>query len=360
MSAPPVAEGNAAQVRAVRALPPAELEARAIACGAKPFQARALRDWIWVRGARSFDAATNVPKRVRTALASEFEASAARILETSLSADGTRKFLLGLSDGETIEMVLIPQGDRVTLCMSTQVGCPVACVFCASGLDGIRRNLTSAELLEQFVLAQEQLSPGPSGSRPLTNLVVMGIGEPMLNLDALEDALTRIADPELFAFSPRRVTVSTSGYPDRIRRLAGLGKPFQLAVSLHAADPELRKRLVPTATVEPIELVHAAQDYARMTGREPTFEVVLLDGINDRPNDAGALVHLLRETPCTVNLIPWNRVDGVDPRFMRPGDALVERFQSLLEAGGLKVTWRRRRGHDRDAACGQLRLRSGH
>ncbi len=329
-----------------------ELEGTALELGAKAFQARSLYDWVWRRGARSFATVTDLPAAVRTALDERLQLTAGQVVERSLSTDGTSKLLLELADGETVEMVLIPDRDRHTLCVSSQVGCPVACVFCASGLDGVRRNLTSAEIVEQFLIAREEL-----GSASLTNLVVMGLGEPLLNFDALIDALTRISDPEGFAFSARRITVSTSGYPDRIRKLAGLERPWNLAVSLHAAEEGLRKELVPTATTAPAALVAAATYYLRTTGRKPTYEIVLLAGRNDRAKDADALVHLLRGVRCTVNLIPWNNVEGVSLDLARPADDAVESFRARLERGGLNVTWRRRRGHDRDAACGQLRLR---
>lgn len=338
--------------RLARDLPPPGLEKLAIELGAESFQARALVEWVWQKGLRSFAEATNLPKSLRQALSESVELRAARIVERSRSGDGTCKLLLALRDDETIEIVLIPEGGRTTLCLSTQVGCPVGCIFCASGLAGVRRNLKAAEIVEQFVIARAEL-----GGRALTNLVVMGLGEPMLNLAPLERALAALSDPGGFAFSARRITVSTSGYPDRIRQLAGGGRPYQLAVSLHAADPELRRQLVPTATAAPEELVHAAQDYRRKTGREPTFEIVLLRGINDGPEHARALARLLRGVRCTVNLIPWNRVEGVPPGLATPSRPSVHAFRARLEAAGLKVTWRMRRGADKDAACGQLRLR---
>lgn len=249
-------------------------------------------------------------------------------------------------------MVLIPEGERTTLCLSTQVGCPVACVFCASGLDGVRRNLTAAEIVEQFLLAREEL-----GERPLTNLVAMGLGEPMLNLEALERAMAMVSEPEGLGFSPRRITISTSGHPDRVRRFAGRARPYNLAISLHAADADLRRRLVPTATASPRELVEAALHWFAATGREPTFEVVLLADENDAPAHARALVALLDGIQATVNLIPWNPVEGTPLPLATPAPDRVEAFRAILAAAGLKVTVRRRRGTDRDAACGQLRLR---
>ncbi len=332
----------------------AELEALACAHGAKPFQARALVEAVFEKGLLDLDSATFLPKAVRSALAGEVVLSASEVVDTSQSSDGTTKFLHELRDRETIESVLIPEGERTTLCVSSQVGCPVACVFCASGLFGVRRNLTAAEIVDQFLVARARLER-EGGQRRITNVVVMGLGEPMLNVDNLERALLQISQD--LGFSPRRITISTSGYPDRVRSLAERALPWNLAISLHAADPQLRRELVPTATKDPVELVRAARVWFRMTGREPTFEVVLLRGKNDRSHDADALIALLKGEACTVNLLPWNRVAGVEPWIASPDEAQVLDFQARLEAGGIKTTWRRRRGADRDAACGQLRLR---
>ena len=222
-------------------------------------------------------------------------------------------------------------------------------------MDGVRRNLRADEMVEQFALAREELGD----ARRLTNLVVMGLGEPMLNLEALLEALARISDPDGFAFSPRRITISTSGYPERIRELAARGRGYELAISLHAADPELRRVLVPTAKHEPAELVDAALAYARVTGREPTFEYVLLEGSNDERVHADALLQLLGRIRCKVNLIPWNPVPELAGALKSPGPRRVATFERMLQDGGLKVTTRRHRGRDRDAACGQLRLTTG-
>jgi 23S rRNA (adenine2503-C2)-methyltransferase len=258
-------------------------------------------------------------------------------------------------DGETVECVIIPDGERTTLCVSTQVGCPVACVFCASGMFGVRRNLTGGEIAEQVLLANSRLPAG----RKLTNLVVMGMGEPMLNLDALLPALQRIHDAEGIGMGARRITVSTSGYPRQMERFAAADPSYNLAVSLHAADDALRKRLVPTATAPVREIVTAAHRYFGQKGREVTYEVVLLEGVNDRPDDAVALVDTLGALPCTVNLIPWNPVAEIAAAkgLRRPAPPRVDAFADALRNGGLKVTVRRQRGADRSAASGQLRLR---
>lgn len=324
--------------------------------GGKSFQARQLAHWIYKHGATDYAECKNLPARLRAALADRHPLLGSRVVRSDVSEDGTEKFLIALQDEnegrpETIEAVLIPEGTRSTLCISTQVGCPVACIFCASGLSGVRRNLTTGEIVEQVLHARTHIE----GGRTVTNLVVMGIGEPMLNLDNLLPALDRLHDPAGLNLGARRITVSTSGYPDRIDRFAQAPHPFNLAVSLHAADDDLRRRLVPTATASVNDLVAAARRYSGKTGRQVTFEVVLLAQVNDRPRDAAVMVKLLRNLPCTVNLLPWNPVDQI-PNLVRPGPRRVNDFATRLREGGLNVTVRKQRGADRSAACGQLRI----
>ena len=247
------------------------------------------RSWIWKHGAERFDAMRNVPVRLQQALAAEHVVRSTSVAKVDDAEDGTCKLLLALADGETVECVIIPDGDRTTLCISTQVGCPVGCVFCASGMFGVRRNLTAGEIAEQVLVARQHLT----GDRRLTNLVVMGMGEPMLNLDQLLPALHRIHDPAGIDMGARRITVSTSGYPKQMERFASADPSWNLAVSLHAADDELRKRLVPTASASVREIVTAAHRYFGLKGREVTYEVVLLEGVNDRPQDAVSIVDVL-------------------------------------------------------------------
>ncbi|MFN6195842.1 MAG: 23S rRNA (adenine(2503)-C(2))-methyltransferase RlmN, partial [Planctomycetota bacterium] len=310
---------------------------------------------LWKHGVASFDAMHNVPARLREGLAARFRVRAGELAQVDEAEDGTQKLLVRWADGETVECVIIPDGERTTLCVSSQVGCPVACVFCASGMFGVRRNLTPGEIAEQVLLARSRLP----ADRALTNLVVMGMGEPMLNLDGLLPALQRIHDPQGIGMGARRITVSTSGYPRQMERFAAADPSYNLAVSLHAADDELRKRLVPTATAPVREIVAAAHRYFGQKGREVTYEVVLLEGVNDRPQDAQAMVEALGALPCTVNLIPWNPVEEIarDRGLRRPSVPRVDAFADALRQGGLKVTVRRQRGADRSAACGQLRLR---
>lgn len=326
------------------------------ALGGQPFQGRQIAHWLWRHGVADWDEMSNVPVRLRRSLGERFSVRATSIARTDLAEDGTEKILVRLADGESVECVVIPDGARTTLCVSTQVGCPVRCVFCASGMAGVKRNLTVAEIVEQVLIARRRLA----GDRKLTNLVVMGMGEPMLNLDALLPALQRIHDPQGLDMGARRITVSTSGYPRQMERFATADPSYNLAVSLHAADDTLRRDLVPTATHPVREIVTAAHRYFGQKGREVTYEVVLLEGRNDRPVDATTMVDLLGALPCTVNLIPWNPVEelAANRGLRRPAEHRVDAFADALRRGGLKVTVRRQRGADRSAACGQLRLRA--
>ncbi len=338
--------------RALTDLDDAQVEEHVLARGGKPFQARQLTHWLYRHGARSFDDCRNLPSSLRATLADGMPLQASEVAHVEAASDATHKALVRLADGEHIEMVLIPEGDRTTLCVSSQAGCPVACIFCASGLNGVRRNLTRGEIIEQVLHARTLLQ----GQRTLTNIVMMGMGEPMLNLDNLLPALARLRDPTGINLGARRITVSTSGYPEQIRRFAATDEPYNLAVSLHAADDDLRRRLVPTAKHSVADLVGAAREFFAHRHREVTFEVVLLAGLNDRATDAAQLVRTLREFPCTVNLIPWNPVDEIRG-LATPTDHAVDGFADVLRRGGLNVTVRRQRGADRNAACGQLRLR---
>ena len=319
----------------------------------QPFQARQLTQWVFKQGAKEYADCHNLPRGLRTDLERRLPLLGTRVTGREVSHDGTVKLLLTLHDDETIEIVLIPEGERTTLCVSTQVGCPVGCVFCASGLDGVRRNLTCGEIVEQVLHGQRELPAG----RKLTNLVVMGIGEPMLNLDALLPALHRIHDKAGINLGARRITVSTAGFPEHMARFASEPYAYNLAVSLHAADDDVRRRLVPTARCTVDELVGAARRYFDTTGRRVTFEVVLLAEVNDRAKDADLLVRKLSNFPTQINLLPWNPVAQIKD-LARPSQKRVRAFADRLRAGGLNVTVRKQRGADRSAACGQLRIQA--
>ena len=331
----------------------AELERLCRDWGERPFRARQLQNWIFRRRAGSFDEMHNLPVAFRERLKNEFSLFASTIAGRQLARDRTEKLLLQLADGENIECVLMRETRRRTVCISTQVGCAMGCVFCASGLLGVKRNLSTAEILDQILRVDRLLKP----RERLTNLVVMGIGEPLANLDGLLPALQRACDESGLGLSPRRITISTVGLPDRMRELAAQEKPFNLAVSLHAPDDELRSRLVPVNRGIGIEAILSAADhYFERTGRRVTYEYVLLGGVNDSLEHARQLSALLRGRNAHVNLIPMN--DVAELPFGVPSRPQLERFLQTLQHGGTNATIRKRKGADIDAACGQLRLQA--
>ena len=316
------------------------------------FHARQIHRWIFERRAVDFACMSDLPSPLRT-----FLDQAWRIFTTSVSAQGvssdrTEKLLLECADGKRIECVLMAEDDRRTGCISTQVGCGMGCVFCASGLKGVERNLSSGEMIEQVLRLRNLL---PAGEK-LTNLVVMGMGESLANLDNLVPALDWICAPSGLGLSQRRVTISTVGLPDRMLELAELQRGYHLAVSLHAPEAALRDELVPINAKVGLSAVMAAADaYFQKTGRQVTFEYVLLRGVNDRPEHAAALGRLLTRRGAHVNLIPYNPVAGLP--FERPLQSDVQRFVQTLRAFQCSVTVRKTKGQPIDAACGQLRRR---
>jgi 23S rRNA (adenine2503-C2)-methyltransferase len=323
-----------------------------------PYRARQIFRWVHVRGALSYDAMTDVPKALREALAARLPVRSSRVVETHRSDDGTVKLLIGLADGERVECVLIPEADRRTACISTQVGCGVGCVFCASGAQGVLRNLEAFEIVEQ-VLWLRDAAPPPERAEGqearLTNIVVMGMGEPLHNVGNLVRALRLVQDPEGIDLGSRRITVSTSGPKKGFEELLVSGLRVNLAISLHAPTDDLRRRLVPkggTGTVA--ELVDMARRWFETTGRDVTFEYVLMGGVNDRDEDARALARLAGPHR-NVNLIPMNPVSFA-PELKSPPPERVERFAEILRKAGVVVHARRQRGDDVAAACGQLRL----
>ena len=291
-----------------------------------------------------------LPRGLVVRLAAATGPAATAVAEEQVSADGTTKLLLGLADGRRVETVWIPEGGRRTICVSTQVGCPIGCAFCASGVGGLVRNLAAVEIVEQVLQAIRSRRARP------THLVVMGMGEPLLNLEALAEAVRRWRDPEGLGLSPRRITVSTAATGALVDRLLEEDLGVALAVSLHGPTDETRARLVPTSRPGRVEeLVEAATRYARESGRDATVEYVLVAGENDGPADADALVRLLRGRHLHANLIPLNPV-GHRPDLAAPSGLEARAFLHRLEAGGLSATLRTRRGADIRAACGQLAL----
>jgi 23S rRNA (adenine2503-C2)-methyltransferase len=346
----PNANVGAVAMRGLLELSPEELLAWLQAQGQPPLRARQLRRWVVAGRAESFEQMSDLPLALRRALAREFTPLATSAARHLTAADGTVKLLLRLHDGQLIECVLIPENDRRTACISTQVGCGMGCVFCASGLGGVARNLSAGEILEQLVRLHNLL---PADER-LTNVVVMGMGEPLANLDNLIAALDVATARDGLGIGARHVTVSTVGLPAKVRRLADLGKQYHLAVSLHAPNDELRSRIVPTNVKTGLaDILDAADYFFAQNGRRVTFEYVLLRGLNDRPEHARELSALLAGRCAHVNLIPFNDVEGLP--YRRPTDEALSTFVRRLRQDGLSVKVRKRKGGDIDAACGQLR-----
>lgn len=321
--------------------------------GEKPFRARQLMGWMYRFGEADFGAMTNISRSLREKLAEVAEIRVPEIRSLHHAGDDTRKWMLSMDGGQAIETVFIPETARGTLCISSQVGCAMDCAFCATGKQGFNRNLSTADIIGQVWLANRELGYHPEGDRIVTNVVFMGMGEPLANYRNVVPALEVLLDDFGFNISRRRVTVSTSGLVPQIDRL-GEECNVALAVSLHAADDALRDRLVPINRRHPIEeLLEACWRYAeRSTGRHITFEYVLLDGVNDRDEDMRRLAKLLGHRPAKVNLIPFNPFPGTE--FRRSPLEAVERCREFLLRKGIRTTIRRTRGDDIDAACGQL------
>jgi 23S rRNA (adenine2503-C2)-methyltransferase len=334
---------------------PEALQAWFAAQGLPLYRAAQVRRWLFERRAAEFDEMTDLPRPLRSQLAEQWTIFTTHIAKHLKADDGTEKLLLETADGEQIECVLLRDDRRRrTICISTQVGCAMGCVFCASGLSGFVRNLTRGEIVEQTLYLQQLLPP----EERLSHMVVMGMGEPLLNLDGLLPALAEATCADGLALSARRITISTVGLPAGIRRLADEDCPYHLAVSLHAADQRLRSQLVPAGRKHPIaSILAAADDYFRRTGRRVTFEYVLLGGLNDQPEHARRLVRLLQGRQVLVNVIPYNRVPELP--YRTPPAAATTRFVETLRQGSLTAKIRYRKGQRIDAACGQLRRNEG-
>lgn len=326
--------------------------------GGPKFRAKQILDWLYVKRVAGIGEMSNLPSALRDKLASKFSLDLPSIARAQGSRDTTRKFLMKLRDGQMVETVLIPasvglygdRADRLTLCVSTQVGCAYGCRFCASGLDGFRRNLTADEIVGQLILAERE------SRQRVSNLVFMGMGEPLANYENVMRAIRILNAPWGIGLGARKITISTSGLAPQIRRLAAEAVQVRLAVSLHGASDRVRDRIMPVNRKHPVaELVGACEEYAKVCGRLITFEYILLDGVNDAPSEAGPLAALAKRAHAKVNLIPFNEV--VETGFKRPSDEACLRFQAELERHGVTATLRVEKGHDIDAACGQLRLR---
>ena len=361
--------GQAAPLTNLLGLPRPALEAFVGQLGSKPFRARQLMNWIYKRGTDSFAEMTDLAKELRARLSASAVVRTPEVVSLQRSADGTRKWLLQADARQAFEMVFIPEPDRGTLCISSQVGCALDCSFCSTAQQGFNRNLTTAEIVGQVWLAARtlegeaphevvaaeppQAQAAPRAERRISNVVLMGMGEPLANFRQVVPALDILLDDFGFDLSRRRVTLSTSGLVPQIYRLAATSN-VALAVSLHAPDDALRNQLVPINRKHPIaELLEACWHYLdEQNGRSVTFEYVMLEGVNDSAVQARALARLLRGHPAKVNLIPFNPFPGT--RYRRSPAAVIERFRDELLQRGVLATIRRTRGEDIDAACGQL------
>ena len=327
--------------------------------GEKPFRARQLMRWVHRAGVADFAHMTDLAASLRAMLAQQAPVAPPAVLTDHVSADGTRKWLLDVGAGNAIETVFIPEANRGTLCVSTQAGCTVNCLFCSTGKQGFNRNLHAGEIVGQLWLANRALAdhtgsrPAAGADRPISNVVFMGMGEPLLNYDATLAALRIMLDDDAYGLSRRRVTVSTSGVVPMMDRLR-VDQPVALAVSLHASNDALRDELVPLNRKYPLaDLMAACQRYLAAAPRDfITFEYVMLDGVNDTDRHAKELLALVADVPCKFNLIPWNPFPGSP--LGRSSASRVQAFAQRLIDGGIVTTVRKTRGDDIDAACGQL------
>lgn len=333
-----------------------EVSERLCALGQPGYRAKQVAQWIYGKRVKSFAEMSDLPAGLRQQLATELSFSGLEPVRTLGSKDTTLKYLFRLDDGALIESVLIPASpalygeasDRRTICISTQVGCAYGCKFCASGLDGWSRNLQPGEIVDQ-VLRVEELS-----GEKINNIVFMGMGEPMANFANLMQAITIINAPWGIGLGARHITISTSGLAPQIKLLADQPLQVRLAISLHGATNEVRQQIMPVNRKYPLEvLLEACAYYTQRKKQWLTFEYILIEGINDRPEDAAALVKVARQVKAKVNCIPYNKVEGLE--WTRPSEARQDAFMAVLEAGRIPATIRREKGHDIAAACGQLR-----
>jgi 23S rRNA (adenine2503-C2)-methyltransferase len=328
-----------------------EFDAVAKGWGWPRFRADQLRDWIYNKNVLDFAQMSNLSKRDREILPTQIGLLSSTITSHQKSEDGTQKLLLTWPDGQNAETVMIPDGPRRTACISSQVGCPVGCTFCASGIAGVKGNLAADRIVEQIMQLNQILRP--AGER-ITNVVFMGMGEPMANYANVMQAVHVLHDPKGLNIGARKITISTVGVPAKIRELAREQLPLNLALSLHAPNEELRKQLIPWAEHFALpEILDACRYYFDQTGREITLEYILLAGVNDQPEHARELAKLCKSMRANVNLIRYNEVEGLP--FRRPQADDVMTFQTVLRNNGVNAHVRKSRGRDIDAACGQLR-----
>ena len=359
----------------LKALSKKELESFLKGRGLPSFRAKQLLHWIYEKRVESIDGITEFSKDLRESLSEKAFISNVTLLKRQAAGDGTQKFLFGLPDGESIESVIIPDKDRLTLCISSQVGCAMMCSFCLTGRLKCKRNLRAHEIVDQIISVSRLISP-PSippptplamggfegspffekGYRKITNIVLMGMGEPLANFDEVVEALWRMTD--LMKISKRRITLSTSGITPMVPELARRAPQVNLAISLNATTDEVRNRIMPVNKKYPLKsLLDACRRFPLDPRRRITFEYVMLQGINDTRDDAKRLVRMLKGIPCKVNLIPFNPYTGSE--FRRPSDEEIERFQKIVLEGNITALIRKSKGQDILAACGQLRAGYG-
>jgi 23S rRNA (adenine2503-C2)-methyltransferase len=321
--------------------------------GQKPFRAKQVMRWIHQAGASSFDEMTDLAKALRAELQQHAELAVPALMTAQESQDGTRKWLLDVGTGNGVETVFIPESERGTLCISSQIGCALECTFCSTGRQGFNRNLSAAEIIGQLWWANKAMGVTPKNERVISNVVMMGMGEPLANFDNVVTALSIMLDDHGYGLSRRRVTVSTSGMVPQMDRLKEV-MPVALAVSLHASNDAVRDEIVPLNKKYPLkELMAACQRYLVKAPRDfVTFEYVMLDGVNDKPQHARELLSLVKDVPCKFNLIPFNPFPNSG--YNRSSNENIRVFREILQEAGLVVTVRKTRGDDIDAACGQL------
>ena len=339
----------------IRKLNLKDLEKHLISIGEKPFRAEQVYEWLWKKNAHVFEDMTNLSKKLRQELDQVFTIDNAEVDLMQKSDDGTIKNAVKLFDGNVVESVLIPTQTRTTACVSCQVGCSLNCSFCATARLKRMRNLTAAEIVDQVVLIDKQSRE--YFNRPLSNIVYMGMGEPMMNYNEVVKSIRMITTPEGLGMSPRRITVSTSGIPKMIEKLADENLKIGLAVSLHSAVEEIRNKIMPFTDKFPLpDLLASLQHWYDVTKSEITFEYLVWKGVNDTQTDINALVRFCKKVPSKVNLIEYNSID--DDEFKQADSEVIDAYIEALERNGIVVNVRRSRGKDIDAACGQLANKS--
>lgn len=341
----------------IRRLSIEELEESLTSIGEKSFRAKQIYEWLWKKNAHSFDDMTNLSKELRSKLAELYSIQNIKLDLIQKSDDGTIKNAVKLFDGNIVESVLIPVKDRTTACVSCQVGCSLNCTFCATAQLKRMRNLTAAEIVDQVAVIDRESRE--FFDRPLSNIVYMGMGEPMMNYNEVVKSIQKITSPEGFGMSPKRITVSTSGIPKMIIKLADEDLKIKLAVSLHSAREEIRNRIMPFSAKFPLpELLESLQYWYSKTKNRITFEYIVWKDVNDTRADIDALVRFCKKVPSKVNLIEYNPIEGGEYNFEQADPGVIEAYTEALERNGIVAKVRRSRGKDIDAACGQLANKS--